>query len=174
MLKACSVPVADLEDVRQNLYLKLLESETSVLPENISVRWLTQICRRMAQDFVAKKETEIDHISFEQNRIETHDDESRVIPTLTDQQSMRTWVNEVTSNAPARISSGLELSKTFTVSAEHKVTAYMLIAHLAAGLGEAEIGEFYGVTKQAIDKWLKKWHKHVKQVLGSQYVDSDQ
>lgn len=160
-LRLYGVPESECEDVRQNLYLKLLESKTPI-EEKIAKGYCATIARNAAIDYKRKTVSAPPFVSV------SSDEDNATRPEI-DSLAFTDWQRVVSDYDTERIVRALELSQTF-VSQGHVPICHILNS-LLEGFTLAEIGKEYGVDKATISRWLKDWHLWISEVLPKREVE---
>jgi DNA-directed RNA polymerase specialized sigma24 family protein len=160
-LRLYGVKPDDCEDARQDIYLRLLESDRDLS----TVRTPRGFCAKIARDMA------IDHMrksgrtpTMEQSIIITGDGFSGDHPEL-DKIAFRKW-GEITDNPNVtRIEQALELAEMYVCDELLEVTAYDLIADLLYGLTMEQVAEKHSVAKSTVTLWLRDWRTWIKESL---------
>jgi len=157
-LKLYGVSEQDCEDVRQDIYVHLLETKHKI--ENTYVKgFCAKIARNAAIDYARKNKNTLKTIPFSCN---IDNDPAEVIAEL-DAKSLAKW-NEVIGNVNTdRIEKAIELSQEY--ECKPGVPIYEIIVDLLLGLSLEDIGGKYCITKSAVHQWLQKWYTYLKKEI---------
>lgn len=146
------------EDVRQDLYLRLLESQRTIRDTHIK-GFCSKITRDAAVDWLRKENRApamVDCVIVDEDGFEgMHPEiESNIV---------RKWESAMGDPNIMRISEALGLAQTYWC--DPGVTAYDVLADLLYGLTMEQVGEKHGVSKSTVSRWVRDWQKWIKEKL---------
>jgi RNA polymerase sigma factor (sigma-70 family) len=158
-LRLYGVPDAECEDVRQDLYLKLLEKGRTIRDTSVK-GFCSKIARDAAVDYLRKA----DRMPTMENCIVVDEDGVEGLHPELNQMAIARW-KEITGNPNAeRILEALELSEMYEMQPGGP-TAREVIEDLLYGLTQAQIAEKHGLSQQMISKWLRGWYRWIGKKL---------
>jgi DNA-directed RNA polymerase specialized sigma24 family protein len=154
-LRMYGVPEGECEDVRQNLYVRLIESQYDLTTIRAPKGFCATLARRAAIDLHRGWNP-----TMEPADIVTNDGDTMDHPELT-RQAMTIWGAITTDSQMSRIERALEEATRFTVAPG--ITAFDLIIYLIQDMTHKEIAAKFSVTRrETVSGWLKKWYNHAK------------
>ena len=158
-LRLYGIPEYECEDVRQDLYLKLLENHTDLSCITQPKGFCSCIARNAAINRSLKiKRTPIME-SITSTDKENHDIDCPELDTLT----VAEWEILISNPNTDRIAQALELAQVY--ECEPGVTAYEVIAHLLCDLTMTQIASKYGLNKSTISRWVRDWRTWINNEL---------
>ena len=158
-LRVYGVPNAECEDVRQNLYLKLLNNNTKI--ENTIVRgFCSTICHNAAFSWLRHKRLapEIDKLTV------LNPEGIEGIHPCINSSDVAKWELLTTNATTGRIYDALVSSESWECQPGGP-TAYAVISDLMYGLTMKEIGNKRGVSKATVSRWMTDWRKWINKQL---------
>lgn len=158
-LRLYGVPEQECEDVRSDLYLKLLEKDVAIRDTNVK-GFCSRIARNAAVDYLRKADrmpTTESMLMVDEEGIEGLHPELNTI-------AVARW-EEITGNPNAeRIAEALELSEMYEMQPGGPV-AREVIEDLLYGLTLEQIGEKHELSKATVSRWLRDWYKWIGEKL---------
>lgn len=155
-LRLYGVPEQECEDVRQDLYLKLLENETDLTKVRHARGFCSTITRRVAIDWLRKnsRAPSVEScVVVDENGIEAMHPEIDAI-------MVSRWESIVANTNVGRIEQALELAQMHDCRPGGP-TAHEVVADLLYGLTMEQIGEKHGVNKSTVSRWVKEWYEWI-------------
>ncbi|MFA7286959.1 MAG: hypothetical protein WC052_04850 [Patescibacteria group bacterium] len=158
-LRLYGVPEQECEDVRQDIYLRLLESKRKISDDNIK-GFCSKIARDAAVDFKRKSDRTP---TMESMSIVDEHGMTSMHPEL-DAQALARWETMIANPNKERIEQALELAQMYECQPGGP-TAYEVIDDLLFGLSMEQIGEKHNVAKATISRWMSDWYVWIKEQL---------
>ena len=157
-LKLYGVPAQECQDVRQDLYLRLLEVDKVIHDDHVK-GFCSKIARDMAYDWLRKQSR-----TPLMEAVITIDDEGfeGIHPVLT-AQTMARWESIVSNANVERIAQALQLALIYEV--DPGITAHEVIADILYGLNMTQIGTKHGFSKATVSRWMKEWYAWINAKL---------
>jgi len=154
-LRGYGVPAQECEDVRQDIYLKLLENGTDLSTIRQPKGFCSCIAHNAAVDWQRKaKRTPI----MESVSIVGDDGCESAHPEL-NAQAVVAWEVMMGNSKTEYVAQALELARTY--ECEPGVTIYEVIAGLLYGSTMKQVGKKYGVSHMTVSRWVRDWHRWI-------------
>jgi len=153
------VPKQECEDLRQDLYTRLLEynhDEEIRNPKGFCANMARNMAFNWLRNTHSKPKIEPIMLAAQNN------DNCTTHPDL-EISAVAQWERMMDNPNAERIIQGLEVAKVYKCDSE--TFAIDLIADLLYGLNYSQIGEKYNVSNAAICQWLKAWYIYVNKAL---------
>lgn len=162
-LRVYGVPKQECEDVRQDLYLKLLEKKTDLTKITYEKGFCSRITRNAAFNWLRKtrRASTIGNLCVP-ILIAGEGGAETVRPEM-DALATARWQAVVDNPNTERIAQALELAQLYECQPE--TTAYEVIADLLYGLTLEQIGRKHDVGRMTISRWMQDWHKWINEKL---------
>jgi len=154
-LRYRGIPEQECEDIRQDIYLKLLKSRRIIYDVNIT-GLCSKIARDAAADWFRKQNHAPETVSSEGD---FGNDEGKEINA----KIVADWQVMMGDSNSNRINQAIELAQIYECATG--VTIYEILAYRVAGFSEDDIKERYGVDQATISRWLSKWHTWINKKL---------
>ncbi len=145
----------DCEDVRQDIYLKLLETKRVIRDTNVK-GFCSKLARDAAVDYLRKRSR---CPTVESLMIVDENGVAGIHPEI-DTMMVRNFQSMMGSSNIERIARALQWATEYRVTED--VTAYDIIADLLYGLTTVQIADKYEVDRRTVARWFQKWYKHVR------------
>lgn len=151
-LRLYGVPESECEDVRQDIYLKLLEKKCDLSKVKTPKGFCATIARNAAIDFLRKAGSapEVESLTV------IIDGEEKLHPGL-NKIAVAQWEAIIGNTNMERIQEAIELAQLYDLQ-DGGPTAYEVIEDLLYGLNMKQIGEKHGVSRHTVSRWLQEWY----------------
>ncbi len=151
-LRFYGVPMQECADVRQDLYLKLLENKRDLSCVKHPRGFCSKIARDAAIDRLRKTGRTPLMVSL---TIPDEEGGERSHPEL-DTVAISEWEHIVSNPNTERIAEVMELAAEYEV--QPGLTAQEAITDLLCDLSQEQIGDKYGVSQSEVSRWLQDWY----------------
>lgn len=170
-LRLYGVPEQECEDVRQDLYLKLLKNKFDLSFIRHPKGFCSCMSHRAAIDWLRKAGRTPPMVSLS---ISDEESGERSYPEL-DTMAAFEWGSIVDNPNTERIARAMELAEEYEV--QPGLTAQEVINDLLCDLSEEQIGDKYGVSHMTVSRWMQEWYRWVNVWLavvdGAYYKQSE-
>jgi len=158
-LQLYGVPADECEDVRQDIYLRLLTSKPTL--DDRAMRGLcARLARNAAADFRRAKGRQITTVPW------PYDDDPLAI--IIEQRSYDAWKTVVSTSRMEDVEEAFLLTTGHNYECAPNVPMIEILFDLVDGRSHEDIGERFGVNFRTIAKWIAKWRMWVKQQIESE------
>lgn len=148
------VPQGECEDVRQDIYLRLLTAKPTL---NTSA--MRGLCARLAHnaavDFRRARSRQITTVPW------PYDDDPLAV--IIEQRSYDAWKATVATSRIEDVEEAFLLTTGFNYECAPDVPMIEILFDLVDGRSHEDIGERFGVNFRTIAKWLHDWREWIKQ-----------
>lgn len=153
-LRLCGVPADACEDVRGNIYLKLLKKSNMV--EDCQ-GLVAKIARNASIDY-----HRVTNSKGKEKPVQVYSNLTGDEVTIEElnKKSMEMWSASMDSIVMGRIESALVGASAYFFTPS--ITALMLLEMQMYGLNTDQIGEIFNCSGRTIRNWLNVWKKHAR------------